>query len=70
MPSLADDSMESACENKKEEEFYLSSLPYAAILASVVTRRASKLAFEEKKRAMTSPDVIVKLGAAFESVDT
>ena len=61
--------MEFSCEKFTEEEASMSPLPYAAILASVVARRASKLAFQEKKRAMTSPDVIIKIGSAFESVD-
>ena len=44
------------------------SLVYASVLASVVTKRAAALAYESKKRSMTSPDVIDFIGVAFDQL--
>lgn len=38
---------------------------HACIFASVVSRKASEVAFAVKGRSMTAPDVIESLGAAF-----
>jgi NAD(P)H-hydrate repair Nnr-like enzyme with NAD(P)H-hydrate dehydratase domain len=35
------------------------------MLAAMVSKRASELAFAEKGRSMTAPDVVEQLGAAF-----
>ena len=40
----------------------------ACVLASVVVRRAAGMAFAEKKRATTTPDILKHIGAAFETV--
>ena len=44
------------------------SLVYASVLACVVTKRAAALAYESKKRSMTSPDVIDFIGVAFDQL--
>ena len=49
-----------------EEE--ISPTVWASILASVVTKRASRLAFRRRRRSMTAPDVIDSLGEAFDEV--
>jgi len=41
---------------------------YGIALACSVTRRASALAFREKGRAMTSPDMIERVGLALEEL--
>ena len=41
---------------------------YACILASIVAKQASELAFASKGRSMTAPDVIDQIGAAFRKV--
>eukprot|EP00605_Chrysophyceae_sp_TOSAG23-4_P001639 GSChrysophyteH1.ASY1.ANO1.1800.1 assembled CDS len=40
----------------------------ADILAAMVTRRSSHYAFQDRRRSMTTPDVIATIGSAFESV--
>ena len=42
-------------------------LELACLLAATVTRRASALAFAQRRRAMTAPDMLECIGAAFES---
>ena len=46
----------------------LAVLPWVAFISSVLVKRASKLAFSAKKRAMTSPEVLRQIGAAFEDM--
>lgn len=46
------------------EEIIIPNLASALILSSSVTRTASNLAFREKGRSMTSPDVMKKIGQA------
>ena len=47
-----------------------TTLIWASILASTVTKRSSALAFSNKKRSTTSPDIIEYIGQAFEdSID-
>lgn len=41
----------------------------AALLASVVTKRASELAFLEHKRSMTTPDLLPKIGPALAEIE-
>lgn len=41
---------------------------HACIFASVVSKKASEVAFAEKGRSMTAPDVIEKIGAAFQII--
>ena len=41
---------------------------HACILASIVAKQASELAFASKGRSMTAPDVIDQIGAAFRKV--
>jgi hypothetical protein len=40
----------------------------ACILASVVSKKAAELAFARKGRAMTAPDVVEQIGAAFQEI--
>jgi hypothetical protein len=40
----------------------------ASVLASCVVKRASRLAFEQRKRSMTAPDVLNYIGIAFEKM--
>ncbi len=40
----------------------------ASILASMVTRQAAQYAFQDKRRSMTTPDMLSSLGTAFESI--
>jgi len=40
----------------------------ASLLASMVTRQAAQYAFQDKRRAMTTPDVLTTLGTAFEAI--
>lgn len=42
-------------------------LLFAAILSSIVVKRASGYAYQTKKRSMTTPDLIENLGDAFEN---
>ena len=46
----------------------VEALPWAAFTSSVLVKRASNLAFAEKKRAMTSLEVLRQLGQAFEEM--
>ena len=39
-----------------------------SILASMVTKRASQYAFQDRRRSMTTPDVINTIGMSFESL--
>jgi NAD(P)H-hydrate repair Nnr-like enzyme with NAD(P)H-hydrate dehydratase domain len=41
---------------------------HACILASVVSKKAAELAFARKGRAMTAPDVVEQIGAAFQEI--
>lgn len=42
----------------------------AAILASATIRRASELTFNQFGRSMTTPDILVNIGPAFEELTT
>ena len=41
----------------------------AAVLAAIATKRAALLAFAEKGRATTSPDLLEQLGAAVQQLE-
>ena len=40
----------------------------ACLLASMVTRQASQYAFQDKRRSMTTPDLLTTIGTAFEVI--
>jgi NAD(P)H-hydrate repair Nnr-like enzyme with NAD(P)H-hydrate dehydratase domain len=44
------------------------AVPWAAFLGSVVMKTASRMAYNDKGRAMTSPDVLSYIGRAFASL--
>lgn len=45
-----------------------NALIYACIFASTVAKRAAELAFADKRRSMTAPDVIERIGTAFQDI--
>lgn len=59
-----DDRVQDQAQDRERDAILL-----ACILASSVTRRASELAFKQKGRAMTSPDVLSQLGLAFADLE-
>ena len=62
---ISDPHREAGVATSDEQECERNAAIHACILASVVTRRAAELAFREKGRSMTAPDVIEHLGRAF-----
>jgi NAD(P)H-hydrate repair Nnr-like enzyme with NAD(P)H-hydrate dehydratase domain len=38
---------------------------HACVFASILTKQAAELAFAQKGRSMTAPDVVEQIGAAF-----
>jgi len=51
-----------------EEQEGLSPSMWACVLASLVTKRSAELAFEDKKRSTTTPDILEKVGRSFEEI--
>ena len=45
-----------------------NALIHACIFASTVAKRAAELAFADKGRSMTAPDVIERIGSAFQDI--
>lgn len=45
-----------------------NALIYACIFASTVAKRAAELTFADKGRSMTAPDVIERIGTAFQDI--
>ena len=54
--------------HKQTETDLQHSLMYSCIGASLLTKLASHLAFEEKKRSLTAPFVALKLSDAFQQI--
>jgi len=53
-------------EKVDDDDIDRSDAIYACIFASAITKKASELAYASKNRAMTTPDVIENIGAAFQ----
>ena len=45
-----------------------SAAVHACVLASVAAKQAAALAFKDKGRSMTAPDVMAQVGAAFQEL--
>lgn len=67
-PNTSVPSSTDTCSTTPSKPDVHNALIHACIFASTVAKRAAEMAFADKGRSMTAPDVIERIGAAFQDI--